>query len=276
MYSLCKEIRFCYIFVVLSLVGCLSPEISDIVEKSGYYYIKPRPAYINDVEVVDWHVGVLGKTTISKGILVKSYLPKIPKKTLHKFISDYKINAWVVRIRKRSSGITRTLQSFYVPIINETSLVIKRNSSYRINQREMFVARVYYVDASMSGRFEKLTCPALGHNLVLKDVELLKRKSFDRFITVKSKTGSPFNRKVAKYQISENKINGGKSLKGEYSIEVALYDFKRKRVFSNFYDLANIVKISVERSISIRGCTNFKVPPKKNDREIGPSRGIFQ
>ena len=177
--------------------------------------------------------------------------------------------------KKSSSGTKKSLENFYVPFVNETSLAIKGSSSYKTIQRKSIVLRVYYVAAAMSGRFEKLMCPALGHNLLLRSVDLLERKSFDRILTVSSKFGTPFNRKAFKYKISDNKINGGKSLLGEYSAEVALYSSKKKRVFSTFYDLANIVKVSLETPKSIRGCSNFKIP-KQKDTSMFPLKNVFK
>ena len=264
-----KKLKFCYGFLLLML-SCLFNKSSDIVEKNGLYYIKPRPAYISHVKIVDWHVGALRRTTVSKGMLVKVALPNISREILKKFVLDYSIDSWLVKVKKKSAGINKSLKTFSIPIINEASLLIKGSAAYRINQRKKFIVRIYYVDAALSERFEKFLCPGLGHNLVLRDVELLKRKSFDRLITVQVKAGTHFNSKVFRYQISANKINGGKSLKGEYSIEIALYSAKKKKIFSNFYDLANIIKVSLERTQVIKGCSNFQIPRKEDEDQLSP------
>ena len=266
--SLLKRLKFYHCLLIFFFTGCVSEEVSEVIDKNGYFYISPKPAFISDSSVIDWNVGPLGRVSLSKGLLFKINLPHIPEEHLRNLINEYNIDSWIVNIRKKASGSIKSMQYFYIPIVNEASVLIKGSSSYRLSQKKSFITRVYYVDAAMSERFENFSCPALGHNLVLKDAALLKRKSFNRFIVVQSKGGVPFKRKVVKYQVSGNKVNGGKSLIGEYSAEIALYNSKNKRLFSNFYDLQNVIKATVERAKSIKGCTNFKIPKKSQDSDF--------
>ena len=263
--SLFKRLSFYHYLLNLLLIGCIFNEESEVIDRNGYFYIVPKPSHIDAPSVSDWPVGPLGRVVISKGFLFRVNLPYIPTHYLRRLIDEHEIDSWIVNVRRKSYGSNKSLEHLYIPIVNEASLAIKGSSSYRMTQKKTFVLRIYYADAAMSDRFEGLMCPALGHNLALKDADLLKRKSFQRFITIRSKIGVPFNRKVLKYNISNNKINGGKSLLGEYSIEVALYSFKKKRIFSNFYDLKNVIKVSVERPKAIKGCSNFKIPEKDEE-----------
>ena len=253
-----------YLLMSVFLGGCLFLPEAEIVEKNGYFYIKPKRLHIDDPSIIDWPVGPLRNRTLSKGIEFRIHLPKIPDDELLKIIQAYKIDSWIINIRRKSSGSVKTLRYFYIPIVNQASMAIQGSTTHKPHQRKDVNIKVYYVDAAVSDRFEHFQCPALGHNLVIREARLLERKSFDRFITIQSKTGSPFQHRADRYQSSSSKINGGKSLLGEYSVEIALYNSLDKRLFSNFYALKNVVKVSVERTRAIAGCANFKIP-KEDD-----------
>ena len=262
-----KKVKICpYLLISVLAVGCFfKREVSEILERSGYFYIVPKPAYIDDPSIIDWTVGPLGKTVLSKGFSFKIHLPYVPPSALRKLIDDHKIDSWIINIRKKSSGSDKSLRYFYTPIINNASLAIGGSSASKTYQKKQFTVHIFYADAAISERFASLSCPALRHNLVLNNIELLKRKSFNRFVTVQSKIGSPFNQKVLQYNIAGNKINGGKSLTGEYSVHLAFYSFKKKRIFSNFYDLKNVIKVSGERPKVVKGCLNFRVPSRDEE-----------
>ena len=256
---------YCCLLMTILLGGCIFTPEAEVVEKNGYFYIKPNRMHIDDPSIIEWPVGPLGNKILSKGIEFRVYLPKVPVKHLDKIIRSYELDSWIINIRRKSSGSIKSLKYFYVPIVNQASLAIQGSRLYQTHQREYVTIKVYYVDAAISDRFENFQCPALGHNLVINDVRLLERKSFDRFITIQSKTGAPFNHKVDKYQSSSSKINGGKFLLGEYSVEIALYSSKNKKLFSNFYGLKNVVKIGVEKAQVVQGCANFKAPPEDDE-----------
>ena len=249
-------------FIAFLFKSCFFNTVSDVVEKNGHFYIKPRSALIDNSQIIKWPVGPSKKVVISKGFLFDLYLPQIPNETISKLFHDYQIDSWIVSLKKTSSGSEKPLESFHIPFINETSLAIKGSLSYKANQRKKIILRVYYTAAAMSERFERFTCPVSGHNLILKDIKLLERKSFDQTINVSSKFGTPFNRKVFQYTMSNNKVNGGKSLLGEYWAELALYSSRKKRIFSNFYGLANAIRVGLEMPKPIKGCSNFKIPKR--------------
>ena len=254
------------------LGGCLVQKHSEVLEKSGYIHIKPDPSHIDSPEVIDWQVGPLHRKTVTKGISFRVNFPRIPRDYFSRLITDYKIDSWIVDVRRRTSGSTKSLQRFYVPIVNDTSLALG-GSSYKVRPRKDIIARIYYADAAVSKRFEEFHCPALGHNLVIRDVDLLRRRPFGRSITIASKRGKPFNQKIHQYAGSRSVVNGGKSLTGEYSASIAFYNYKDRKIMSNFHDLKNVVRASSETHSVVQGCANFRIPAEKP--HSFPIKGIF-
>ena len=152
-------LKFLLISISILLVSCTG-EKSEVTETNGYYYIKPRPSFVSEPRIVDWKVGPLRRQSLSKGFSFKINLPYIEDEHLQKFIDDYQIDSWIIGVRRRSSGVNKSLEHFYVPLIDETSQR-KKGSSFRINQKKYFVVKIYYADAALSSRFEQLMCPGL-------------------------------------------------------------------------------------------------------------------
>ena len=51
-------------------------------------------------------------------------------------------------------------------------------------------------------------------------------------------------------------INGGQVLRGDYSIDIALYNQKRKLKLSNWVKIKKTASIKTEEEVTLRGCRN--------------------
>ena len=261
MFRRCHDAACVLSLFVLFLVGCRG-DVSEIFERENGLYLRVRPFFLGHLKVLDWKVGPhKKKQTLSKGLAFRVNLPVLKSRDLKRLIDEYGANAWLVRIGRTSNGMTKILSHFYVPFIDRIDL--PRKKLVKLNQKKYFVVSLYYTDAARSSRFENFPCPALGHNLVIQSSSLEKNVPSGELILIDSKSGRPLQSKTSIYEVTGNKIDGGRSLRGEFFAEIALFDHKRERFFGNFYRAENLVKVRTESPRFVGSCANFKIPEKK-------------
>ncbi len=173
--------------------------------------------YVNEI----WRVGPLKRQKVSKGFRLDITFPYLKRSDLDTLLKEYGVNAWLIKIRKRAYSVNTVLGYLYIPLIIPG---IQGKSKYRRHQIKQGAISVYYAAAAISKRFENFICPAFDHNKTLDDVEIDDRTiSMDRFFAGRQ-TDTYVAAKVEKFSYSGNTLNGGQSLEGEYTIQVAMYN----------------------------------------------------
>ncbi len=228
---------------------------------SGMYVTPTQLKIVNHKDEV-WRVGPLRRQTVSKGFRLDVTFPVFDREDLDDLIMKYGVNAWLIKIRRRSYYVNTVLGYIYIPLVVPGT---QEKSKYRRHQIKQGAISVYYAAAALSKRFENFSCPAFEHNKYLDKVDLEERSfNIDSFY-VGRQTDEYVEARVEKFSYSGNILNGGQSLEGEYSIQVAMYNSQSKRRKSNFVELKDLFTITREKSEQISGCEGFEIPTKASD-----------
>jgi hypothetical protein len=254
-------------FVSFSVSSCTQYSEFETVGKK--YLIKPIGAGIEEVLPVVWRVGPRKKQKVSKGFELKIKLPQLKSEHIDTLLRETDINSWLIVLRKKTLTKNKILNRSYVPMIVPGTTKSKIKS--RMKQMKFGYIRVYYPAAALSNRFENFPCPAFKHSLIITDANVQKMSDALSPITISPSQRSRINQKVNKFEYNAKKVNGGNYLVGNYEVEIALYNFENKMIYSNFYGLSQRARILKEKSVTISGCENFVIPDTPP-----PSDGIKQ
>lgn len=224
--------------------------------------ITPVLSRIDRVETIDWKVGVVGKGTVSKGIRMKIDFPRLQIGDIEDLVKKVDIDSWLVRVHKQTGYGSDILGHFYIPMIKPGS----STSSLRVSQMEYGMVNIYYAAASVSPRFENFACPAFNHQLYLDDDDVdLEETDYLTQIMVNPSDSALIQAKLNTFGYQPTTLNAGMSLVGSYFVDVALFDSRAKTRRSSFLRLPQTVRVKLERTHPISGCTDVVVPEKKED-----------
>lgn len=248
------------IFLLLLTCGC--DKKSKVEEQNGIFLIFPEKGEVEESKVVKWRVGPLRRQTVSKGVKGKIIFPVIERKYLKKFVDEFGIDSWLIRVRRRGLGRSEVLDRISVPlIVNKKGR--KEGSPFRLRQTKLGHVQIYYAAAALSSRFENFQCPAFDHSLSVKKMRLRSNLVANNYFRLNPQVFSSVLGKVRPFDYKSNVVNGGMRLLGEYIFEIAFYNSKYKRTYSNFVTLSNSIDILQESQRIVKGCANFKIPKKK-------------
>lgn len=225
--------------------------------------IKPLNVGAEDADVVPWTVGFLGKQKVAKGIKIKVKFPQLETEDIEDLVNNRGADSWLIRVRRRTMGRSEILGFLYVPIALPGT---KDAGQMRIKQTKGGFFSVYYAAAAISSRFEKFDCPAFDHDKWIDEIKVETDNTPGSVIATSPSEMEIVSARVEAFTYSTITLNGGRSLTGEYIIDLALYNQTEKRKMSNYLELADRVFVSKEVSVPLEGCTGFKIPPKEEEK----------
>jgi hypothetical protein len=228
-------------------------------------YLVPVDADVFDLMIMEWRIGRRNDTTVSKGIRVGFNLPQVERDVIKDLVGRKKVNSWIVKVSRRSLRGTGTIGHFRVPFLNPG---FSTDNTFRFSQMKGAYFKVYYSSAAMSTRFENFICPAFGHRSVVTDItaeEVRRTRRTDKIYTMNSESYF-LNVKVEPFGYRPVVLNGGPTLKGDYYIDIALYNDKDKKILSSYYRIPQFITIVNEREERVPSeCLNFRVPDRDED-----------
>lgn len=251
-------------FLILSflfIIAC-TKHSEVILEKDKVAGIHANEGTVFDGQVMDWKVGDFHSKTLSKGFLLKVSLPKLGIDNINKILEQTKVDSWLVKIiRQNDNGEVITMGHIYLPFYHVNNQTGKR----RVEAVESIYAKIYYAAAAISNRLESLKCPALDHRKIIDEVQVKTGKlERDFFLSYSSE----FEDKVLPAEILPHTFNGGNSLIGEYTVQIALYSFTTNVRYSEFIDLPGKVKILKEEEKAVEECNGVTVPTLEHDEKL--------
>lgn len=257
-----KKINLISILILLFLASCSDYE--PVTYNGNNFFLGVNNFKIVDTTINVWRVGPLRNIEISKGVTATIEFPEFDQENLDKLITDFNVNSWLIRIRKRAYSVNTTLGHIYIPLIIPGTGSDKK---YRRNQMKRGAVSLFYAAAAVSKRFENSPCPAFNHDKLIK-------KAYSESFSPESDqlhSGVMENSYVAalvtEFNYGGNVLNAGESLTGEYEIDVALYNHKTKERITNFVTMKNAIVVSDEARIGIRGCEGYKMPAREDKDE---------
>jgi hypothetical protein len=253
-----------FLFVVVLLLSC--EKKSELRLTKNGIFISPVNFKIDYYKIIDWKVGPLKRQRVSKGVELKVKLPQLKNDDLKALGEKKSFDSWLLRITRKSSRRKETLGYLKIPLHHKKK-TNQRSQGFAGQTRAVF-PRVYYVDAALSTRLEKKPCPGLGHSLEITKIHIDKDDNHE-LINPSLANEKKVNARVEIFKPFPSNFNGGKSLNGQYWVQLALYNSKTKQVLSNFVRASNDLIISRESYKAIKGCQYQDTPVRKIEDNDG-------
>ncbi|MCB9059997.1 MAG: hypothetical protein H6622_00575 [Halobacteriovoraceae bacterium] len=257
----CSVIIFC-LLILLNFVSCR--ETSTVTYgQDRTVILKVKDTSVKDFEIVDWKVGPYYKQEVSKGVRFTIQFPKLERTDVLKISELTNVDSWLVRISRSTIAGQDNLGFMYVPFVVPGT---ERMNNFRVRQLEKGIVQIFYSAASVSTRFERFKCPAFNHRKVIDEVVLEDVFAPDQQLTISPVREETMPYRVEEFSLVPNSINGGKSLIGEFQIEMAFYDSRTKTKKSNYIQLDKKIIVKNETNEIISGCEDFEPPPKPKEK----------
>lgn len=257
--GLFMKISLVFLFVICT--SC-SKHSEVIMDKNKVVGIHANEGSVYDGQVMEWKVGDFHSKTLSKGFLLKIALPKLGIGNIEKILEQTKVDSWLVKvIRRNHNGEEIIMGHIYLPFYH----VNQQTGNRRVEAIESLFVKIYYAPAALSARLEGLKCPAMDHRKVIDEIEAKQGKLEREFYISYS---NQFDEKVLPAEILPHIFNGGLSLIGEYTAQVALYSFTANVRYSEFIDLPGSVKVTKEIEKAVEECNGVAVPSMEHDEKL--------
>lgn len=232
------------ILLTLLFLSVSCTKWAKVEESNGIHKIENIKAEIFSEKDIEWKVGKKRGGTVSKGFSFKVSIPKIDEDGRETLLEKYNVDNWLYKISRIRKGRKQQLGllSFDLGNMSRTTTDV--------------TIHIFYHAASVSQRFRRFHCPAFNHRFQIDDLEL-DSDSLGEF-NLYTKRNQAVRGKITKPAFAPVIFSGGRSLEGEYFVEIALYSSKDKRLYTPFKRVSNKVKVEGEKKISIPSCVGVK------------------
>ena len=220
-------------------------EVYEVEKKNGLYKISKLSVELTNPRNIEWLVGRKREETISKGVRFSSTIPRISTESQRTLKAKHGIDSWLIKISKKTRGTSQSLGYFYINLSN-----ITRNT-------KDFTVNLYYHAAAVSKRFRLFHCPAFGHRLEVSNFSLEDRSTIasdDLYIRATNR----FPGRVSRLRFAPMVVSGGRSLRGAFHVDMALYNSKTKMMFSKWFPVDKTLLVSQETSVAVASCAGIK------------------
>ncbi len=246
---------------ILALVCSACAKYAELVSKDGVFYIHTTDSEVTGMEEVIWKVGPYQKQRLSRGIRVHFKFPFITSedaKTLHE---KRKADSWLVKLTRKTLVSSRVIGHFVSTFVNQSN---PRKTRYQGPSGG--VLRIDYAASAISMRLGALNCPSLGHRKKITEMEVLNANIQKRQTLTSIPSDSSYvSPKVEAISYHPVVINGGNQLKGDYHIELALYNQTKKLRLSNWLKVKKAASVKGTEEVVVRGCKNDYLPGKRDN-----------
>lgn len=208
--------------------------------------IAPVQMEISHLNEIEWNVGQRKEEKISQSVTFILDLPKIKDKDLDYLTDQRGIDSWIVRVIASKGSETQDLGSLYAffrPKKSSRAASTSATSSVTI--------KIYYAAAYASERFRSFKCPAFNHSKKIRSMGV-KGENSEFSLSVDQVT--PYLEKSQLVELTPSAFNGGNSLVGDYYLEIAPYDSKKRMIHSAFKRIPSYVNIESEDEIRVKSC----------------------
>lgn len=220
--------------------------------------LSPSPFAVSDLSTLDWRVGNERKQIVSRGFNITIDIPQLTRADLVHLIEERQIDSWYIQLHRR--GVTRT------EVLYKTAVPLSKKTG----QIKTALFPIQYAASAISMRMAESPCPTFSHRYLISGLSKERQNSGIQTLTSSALNEAYIGPGYVMAEIRPSSINGGGRLQGEYRVEIALFDTKTHRRKSNFVAMSDVIKISNEAIVDIKGCENFKLQdsPSKDMREF--------
>jgi hypothetical protein len=208
--------------------------------------IEPVKMQISHMNEVEWHVGQKKEKTITQSFTFIIDLPEVKQDDLDYLSEQRGIDAWILRLIVNRGSETQDLGSLYALFRPQ-----KFSRGGPTGAPSSVTMKVFYAAAYASERFRSFKCPAFGHNRKISDFGI---KGDNEDFTIAVSQAVPYLEKSHLVELTPSSFNGGNSLVGDYYVEIAAYDSKKKMILSAFKRLPMHVSVGSEELVRVQSC----------------------
>jgi hypothetical protein len=230
----------------LTLLLCFSCTKYAEVSKDVGVEISPVQMEISHLNEIEWNVGQRKAEAISQSFSFIVDLPKIKEEDVDFLVKQKNIDAWILRLIVTRGSESQDLGSLFTLLRPQR---LGRGSSG--DSPKSVTLKVFYAAAFASERFRAFKCPAFGHNKKIKEMSI--EGGNDEF-TLQLGPSVPYNEKSHQVELTPSPFNGSNSIVGNYYVEIAAYDSKRKIIHSAFKRIPMFISVKSEESINVPSC----------------------
>ena len=235
--------KYLLIFTLVFSSSCMNE--TELALKNGIHYVPNVSTEIERAYIVPWKVGLKREAEVSMGVRFFSTIPMLSDDAEDTLINKYGIDSWVIRFTRVRRNKHFRMRYFFIKFKNITR-----------NTKNISVS-LFYQAAAVSKKFRFFHCPAFDHRYEVRSFQLEERsgrKSSDIFVRSIEK----LNAKVTRFKFSPMVLPAGRSLKGDYYVDYALFDSQRKQRYSNWHAVDKVLSIQQELSKIVASCAGIK------------------
>jgi hypothetical protein len=203
---------------------------------------------LTHLKPIEWRVGVKRKHEITQSFTFILNLPNADQEDLLFLENQRGIDSWIIRVVSEKGSKSQDLGSLYAPFSpRHLSRGVETRASKSVS------IKVFYAAAFASERFRHSHCPEFGHNLEITKLAIMGDNSpFN--ISLGSSTSYPERSHLI--ELAPAPFNGGHELTGNYFLEIAPYNSKKKIIHAPFKRIPQYISIQEEVIKPIDRCYN--------------------
>lgn len=210
-------------------------------------HISPVKMEISHLNEIEWSVGLKKEEKVSQSFTFVVDMPRVSEDDL-KFLTDnYGVDAWILRLISVKGSETQDLGSLY-SLFRPAKV---SRGSYATGAAKSVSLKVFYAAAYASERFRSFKCPAFDHS---RKIDSMTIRGSNEPFSLSIGRSFPYNEKSHLVELTPSAFNGGNSLEGEYFLEIAPYNSKKRYVHSTFTRIPMSIVIKKEELIRVKSC----------------------
>ncbi|MDC1174729.1 hypothetical protein OAT67_05020 [Bacteriovoracaceae bacterium] len=235
--------RAILIFLLLTSQSCQKKH--EVIRYDRKAKLKPQQLEVSKVTPVSWNMGKDGKFEITKGFQVKLEVPKISKTDTEYLMSQFKIDSYLLSIK-------RVVQGTKIPI---GSMTIPFTSMARLKDIYFYI---FHYAAAIRKSHTEYICPPYNLSFKSKSFKIKKVKNLKNELDVSSLYEKKANGEILPFKFNNQIFVAGKRVSGDYYFELNFFNSMQRQLKSSTFEYDQIVRVSSESKVSIPGCETYK------------------
>lgn len=243
----------CFFYVFVFLLSSCGKEYSTYTAVDGGADIEFKDSGIEKIRNRDWRISVLGKEVVSKGITVTLEMPKLVHSKVSEVMKSVEADSWIVRVTAQTKYSNKVIAYL------ASSMLVDPRTQVRFGNVNL------YYKAAAELRYQDFSCPPYGHDYYIGDDDFdvkTDERNGVRIIKGRKNFKEQVHSNVIVFGSKTATINVGETVVGSFFFEAALYNSISGLRKSNFVRFDEYAQITKETHRPIKGCSNFKIPPK--------------
>lgn len=210
---------------------------------------------ISHVDVVSWNVGLKKEAEVSQSFSFMIEMPQLKDDDVDYLLKQKNVDSWIIRLIQYRGSERLDLGTLMVPFQPKqiTRAITSGPASH------VFL-KIFYAAAYASERFRSAKCPPFGHDKKITSVEV---RGDNSSFTIPVGPAVNFGEKPQLIELTPSSFNGGHDLKGEYRLEIAPYNAKKKLVFGSFRPLPRWVEVETEERVTVDSCKGVRTESER-------------